>query len=84
MALGVIGAGLSFTFYIIGLKHAAPTVASIIAMIEPVTASLFGVMVLNESLVGLQIVGMGLILVAVTALSLYSNIREPLFDLTSR
>jgi drug/metabolite transporter (DMT)-like permease len=84
MALGVIGAGLSFTFYIVGLKDAAPTVASIVAMIEPVTASLFGVMVLNESLVGLQFVGMGLILVAVTALSLNSNMRRPLFDSRSR
>ena len=71
--LGVLGAGFSFIFYIVGLNHTAPSVASIVAMVEPVTASLFGVMILHESLVGLQIFGMGLILVTVTALSVYSR-----------
>ena len=73
--LGVFGAGLSFIFYIVGLNHTAPAVASIVAMVEPVTASLFGVAVLHESLVGFQIVGMGLILITVTALSVYPNLR---------
>jgi drug/metabolite transporter (DMT)-like permease len=71
VVLGVFGAGLSFVLYIVGLKHTAPAVASIVAMVEPVTASLFGVVVLNESLVCVQIVGMGLILVTVTALSVF-------------
>ncbi|MGB3223778.1 MAG: DMT family transporter [Desulforhopalus sp.] len=71
--LGVFGAGLSFILYIVGLKYTAPAVASIVAMVEPVTASLFGVFILNESLVGLQIIGMGLILVTVTALSINSS-----------
>lgn len=74
VALGVFGAGLSFILYIVGLNGIAPAVASIVATIEPVTASLFGVVVLNESLVGPQIFGMGLILVAVTALSIYSSV----------
>jgi drug/metabolite transporter (DMT)-like permease len=73
VALGVLGAGLSFIFYIIGLKHTAPAVASIVAMVEPVTATLFGVLVLDESLVGMQIFGIGLILITVTALSVYSS-----------
>ncbi|TVR60038.1 MAG: EamA/RhaT family transporter [Gemmatimonadales bacterium] len=72
-ALGVLGAGLSFVLYIIGLKRTAPTVASIVAMVEPVTASLFGVAVLNEDLAGPQLLGMGLILVTVTALSVHSS-----------
>jgi drug/metabolite transporter (DMT)-like permease len=72
-ALGVFGAGLSFILYIIGLNHTAPTVASIVAMIEPVTASLFGVVLLNESLAGIQIFGMALILITVGGLSVYSN-----------
>ena len=79
MVLGVLGAGLSFIFYIVGLKQTAPAVASVVAMVEPVTASLFGVVFLNESLAALQIVGMALILVTVTALSVYSGARkEPL------
>ena len=79
--LGMFGAGLSFILYIIGLNHTAPAVASIVAMVEPVTASLFSIVVLNESLVGVQIVGMGLILVTVTALSVFS--RAPLAGVAS-
>lgn len=71
--LGVLGAGLSFILYIVGLHHAAPAVASIVAMVEPVTASLFGVVVLNETLVGSQICGMALILVTATTLSVYTR-----------
>lgn len=71
--LGVFGAGLSFVLYIVGLKNTAPAVASVIAMVEPVTASLFGVIVLDQRLAVLQISGMVLILITVTALSVYSN-----------
>jgi drug/metabolite transporter (DMT)-like permease len=81
-AIGVLGAGLSFILYIIGLKHTAPAVASIVAMVEPVTASLFGVVVLDESLAGQQIFGMVLILITVTALSVYSSARQASSDLT--
>ncbi len=73
--LGILGAGLSFRFHIVGLRAIAPAAASIAATIEPVTASLFGVLVLHERLDGLQVLGMGLILVAVTGLSLASNRR---------
>jgi len=76
-ALGVLGAGLSFFLYIVGLDRTTPTVAAVVAMIEPVTASLFGVVVLGESLQSLQIVGMGLILVTVTALSVSSDRHDP-------
>lgn len=71
--LGVLGAGLSFILYIVGLNYTAPAVASILAMIEPVTASIFGIVVLDESLAGLQILGMGLILLTITALSVTST-----------
>jgi drug/metabolite transporter (DMT)-like permease len=75
-ALGMLGAGLSFILYIIGLNHTAPALASIVAMVEPVTASLFSVVVLQEKLVGSQILGMVLILVTVTALSVSANAGE--------
>lgn len=75
-AIGVLGAGLSFILYIVGLRHTAPAVASIVAMVEPVTASLFGVVVLNESLSGLQMLGITLILLTVTAVSADSNARS--------
>jgi drug/metabolite transporter (DMT)-like permease len=76
-ALGVFGAGLSFALYINGLRHTAPAVASIVAMVEPVTATLFGVVILHESLGFVQILGMGLILVTVTALSVSSRATPP-------
>lgn len=73
--LGVIGAGLSFMLYVFGLGHTAPAIAAVVAMVEPVTASLFGVVVLDENLAGLQVLGMGLILATVTALSMKSSTR---------
>ncbi len=76
MVLGVFGAGLSFILYIVGLKHTAPAGASIVAMVEPVTASLFGVLILHQSLAGLQILGMGVILVTVTALSTHGSLHR--------
>ena len=76
-ALGVFGAGLSFMLYVIGLRRTAPAVAAIVAMIEPVTASLFGVVVLGEALVAGQLLGMGLILVTVTALGVHAGSGGP-------
>lgn len=73
LTLGMLGAGLSFVLYIAGIKRTTPALASMIAMIEPITATLFGVAVLNESLGIIQIMGMGLILVTVTALSVTSS-----------
>ncbi|WP_404375622.1 DMT family transporter [Vreelandella aquamarina] len=73
MALGILGAGLSFLLYVVGIKHAAPALASMVAMVEPVTATLFGVAVLSESLEMIQMVGMGIILLTVTALSVTSR-----------
>ncbi|MDW7748635.1 DMT family transporter [Halomonas sp.] len=75
VTLGVLGAGVSFILYVVGLNYTAPAVAAIVAMVEPVTASLFGVVVLDERLVGLELVGMGLILLTVTALSVSSSSR---------
>ena len=76
-ALGVLGAGLSFVLYIVGLRDTEAAVASVVAMIEPVTAALFGVVILNEHLTALQAVGMALILVTVTALSVRSSTNDP-------
>lgn len=67
--LGFIGVGLSFFFYVMGLKSVSPGIASIIAMVEPVTASLFGVIVLGQFLTSMQTIGMMVILVTITLLS---------------
>lgn len=71
--LGLLGAGLSFFIYVRGLKNTPPAVASIVAMVEPVTASLFGVMILGESLDLPQLTGMAIILVTVSAMGVHSK-----------
>lgn len=42
-------------------------------MIEPITVSLFGFALIQQSLTGLQLVGVGMILVTVTAVSVRSR-----------
>lgn len=69
--LGVLGAGVSFILYVVGMRGACPTRASVVAMIEPVTAALFAFALLGESLSALQLAGMVLMLGTVTALSVH-------------
>lgn len=69
VAIGIIGAGLSFALYTIGIRQTAASTASMIAMVEPVTASLFGILLLNEELSMVQLIGMAVILLTVTTLS---------------
>lgn len=75
VALGVFGAGLSFMLYILGIGYVAPAIAAVVAMVEPVTASLFGVAVLHETLTEVQMLGMALILFTVTAVSIHTSSR---------
>ncbi|WP_018924373.1 DMT family transporter [Salsuginibacillus kocurii] len=69
LLLGLVGAGLSFIFYVIGIRRTSPTTASMVAMVEPVTASLFGFLLLGDHLTAIQLFGMGIILLTITVLS---------------
>ena len=69
LLLGILGAGISFIFYVIGIQWTAPTTASMVAMVEPVTASLFGFLVIGDHLSLIQLLGMALILITVIVLS---------------
>ncbi|WHX24568.1 DMT family transporter [Virgibacillus halodenitrificans] len=69
LLLGILGAGISFIFYVIGIRKTAPTTASMVAMVEPVTASLFGVLLLGDQLTLIQFFGMVIILATITILS---------------
>ncbi|WP_156889082.1 EamA family transporter [Planococcus maritimus] len=53
----------------IDIQWTAPSTASIIAIVEPVTASLFGIGLLGDKLAIVQIIGMVTILLTVTTLS---------------
>lgn len=67
--LGLVGAGISFIIYVIGMRGTAPSTASMVAMAEPVTASLFGVLLLGDTLTIIQLAGMAVILFTITILS---------------
>jgi drug/metabolite transporter, DME family len=69
LLLGLLGAGLSFLVYVIGIRRTTPANASMVAMVEPVTASLFGVLVIGDHLNLIQMLGMAVILVTITVLS---------------
>ncbi len=77
IVLGIIGGGLSFILYIVGLKRTTPLAASILAMIEPISATLFSVLLLNEKLVAIQIIGIAIILITVSILSANSEESLP-------
>lgn len=69
LLIGVLGGGISFILYVFGIRHTTATTASMVAMVEPVTASLFGVLLLGDALTIPQTAGMVLILATVTFLS---------------
>ncbi len=68
LLLGLFGAGLSFLFYVLGVRTASPVAVALVAAVEPVTASLFGLLLLGQELAPLQWLGMMMILVTVTLL----------------
>ncbi len=69
VSLGLLGAGISFMLYVLGIRRVLPTTASMVAMVEPVTASLFGFLFLGDYLTVVQLLGMALILFTITFLS---------------
>jgi drug/metabolite transporter (DMT)-like permease len=73
LLLGLLGGGISFWLYVRGLRGLPPVFASLAALVEPVTAVLFGVLLLGERLALPQLLGLSLILVTVTSLSLDSS-----------
>ena len=62
---GVLSSGIAYTFQIIGQKHLAPTVASLIMSLESVFATLAGWFVLHEVLSTKELLGCGLVFAAV-------------------
>ena len=62
---GVLSSGIAYTFQIIGQKHLAPTVASLIMSLESVFATLAGWIILKEYLSTQELIGCGLVFAAV-------------------
>ncbi len=62
---GVLSSGIAYTFQIIGQKHLAPAVASLLMSLESVFATLAGWVVLREVLSTKELIGCGLVFGAV-------------------
>jgi len=62
---GVLSCGVAYTLQIIGQKDMNPTVASMILSLESVISVLAGLLILRQSLSGRELMGCGLMFVAV-------------------
>ena len=73
---GVLSSGIAYTFQIIGQKHLAPTIASLIMSLESVFATLAGWVVLHEVLSTKELIGCGLVFAAVILTQLPIAIKK--------
>lgn len=68
--LGVITMGLANAFQILGLRGIAPGVAATMMFADPVTATILGVSVMNETLDATAVAGLALVVVGLVMQSL--------------
>ena len=73
LGVGVLPTLLAYLFYYQALTRIHASAASITANLEPVAASLLGYLVLGETLTGVQVVGAGLVIAAVTLINLSAS-----------
>lgn len=67
--LGVVTTGAAYALYTIGLWHVSASVAGVVALLEPLTATLLGVLVFGERLGTAGAVGAALLVSALGLLS---------------
>jgi len=80
LLLGAIGAGIPFFIYVIGLRKTLPTTASVVAMLEPLTAAAIGILILGNELSAIQLIGGVIVLMSVTLRSVRrSKTEKPLY-----
>ncbi|KAB7610204.1 EamA family transporter [Amylibacter sp. SFDW26] len=63
--LGLIGAAATYAIWLRGIKLLQPSAVSILALLSPVSATLLGWFILDETLSGLQLCGMCVVLCSV-------------------
>ncbi|WP_020042582.1 DMT family transporter [Salipiger mucosus] len=73
LVLGTLGGGISFLLYIFGLRRSQPGTAAILGMAEPITATLFGFAILNQTLSPKQAIGIVMVIATATAFTLRSQ-----------
>jgi drug/metabolite transporter (DMT)-like permease len=62
----VLGTIAPFFLLVSALRHVSATTAGIVAMLEPVVGAIVGWLWLNESLDAVQLVGAGIVLIAIS------------------
>ncbi len=74
---GVFSAGIGYTLQIIGQKHTAPEIASLILSLESVFALLFGALILSERMTSYELIGSAIIFIAVITAQLPEKNKSP-------
>lgn len=69
LALGVLAQGLPYMLYFLGLERIPAQVVSIVALLEPVSGILIGMLLYREMPTVAGIIGIGLILTSITLVS---------------
>lgn len=70
LGIGIISTLLPFTLYTLGLKHTDPSKASVMAFIEPMVATIVGVIIFKETLKISNILGILLIFVSICIINI--------------
>ena len=73
--LGVVTTGLAYAAYTTGLRHTSAAGAGVVALLEPLTATLLGVLLFNERFGATGISG-GILLVSAVALLIREETRS--------
>jgi DME family drug/metabolite transporter len=73
--LGVVTTGIAYALYTVGLRHVSASVAGVVALLEPLTATLLGVLLFGERLGLLGAAGAALLLAAFVLLSVPARAR---------
>ena len=66
--LGTIATGIAYALYTVGLRSVPASVAGVVSLLEPLTATLLGVVVFGERLGALGVVGAVLMFAAIAVL----------------
>ena len=67
LALAIICSGVGFTIQPFGQKYTTPERAGILAVFNPLTAAVLGVIFLHETMTGSMIIGAVMILISILA-----------------
>ena len=71
---GVMSCGVAYTLQIVGQKNMNPTVASLILSLESVTSVIAGFLVLHQNLSHRELIGCGLMFIAIVLAQLPQKI----------